>query len=200
VRGCHGVEDNYNTTLQGHDITESYINLTTAFPTITFNMRTGPWQPTNIESGQNFIRNCGSPPNFKLAVTLAAMAAAGVMPAGLNGSAGIFLAAAPASSIFNTPRPADPPWSSFGPLSSLVANSSEMCGQKLTCGQVWINMAWTLGFNSGRSASQRARGELPVQIVLDASLPDAADGAFLDCLYCLCDCFAYLWLIFMDFY
>ena len=32
VRGCHGVEDNYNTTLQGQDITESYINLTSAFP------------------------------------------------------------------------------------------------------------------------------------------------------------------------
>lgn len=52
VRGCHGVEDNYNTTLQGRDITESYVNLTSAFPAITFNMRTGPWMPTNIENGQ----------------------------------------------------------------------------------------------------------------------------------------------------
>jgi len=33
---------------------------------------------------QNFLKDCGSPPNFKLAVTLASMAAMGVMPAGLR--------------------------------------------------------------------------------------------------------------------
>ena len=74
-------------------------------------MRTGPWMPTNIENGQAFLKNCGSPPNFKLAVTLATMAASGVMPAGLNGSAGIFLAAAPAQSLFNARTKDQSPWS-----------------------------------------------------------------------------------------
>ena len=132
---------------QGQDITESYKNLTSAFPSITFNIRTGPWQPTNIEGGQNFIRNCGSPPNFKLAVTLASMAAMGVMPAALNGSAGIFLAAAPAESVYNahpdwSTHPE--PWSTSAPLSSLVVNSS-----------TWVNIAWSLAFNSGRTAGVR---------------------------------------------
>jgi hypothetical protein len=148
---------------QGQDITESYINLTSVFPSIAFNMRTGPWQPTNIEGGQNLIRNCGSPPNFKLAVTLGSRAANGVLPAGLNGSAGIFLAAAPAESAFNGHPPYPPdhtPWSTSAPLSSLVVNSS-----------TWINMAWTLAFNSGRTAGVRACGNV-----------------FVLCLYCACGC------------
>ena len=166
VRGCHGVEDNYNTTLQEQDIQDSYINLTFAFPHIVFNMRTGPWMPTNIENGQNFLKACGSPPNFKLAVTLASMAAAGVMPAGLKtGSAGIYLAAAPSRSLFNARDKTQPPWSTYGRLSSLVVNSL-----------VWVNLGWTLGHNSGRSEGEQSHGMDPIQIVLDASLPDAADG------------------------
>ena len=42
MRGSHGVEDNYNTTMQSRDIIASYINLTSAFSAITFNIRTGP--------------------------------------------------------------------------------------------------------------------------------------------------------------
>ena len=168
VRGMHGVENNYNTTLQSQDEKATWLNLTSAFPDVTFNMRTGPWMPNSIASGQRFLQGLGNPKNFKLAVTLATMARDGVMPAGLNGSAGIFLAAAPAQSVFNPARAltdTPTPWSAWAPLSSLPVNSS-----------VWINMAWTLGHNSGRSAAQQARGVEPVQIVLDASLPDAADG------------------------
>jgi hypothetical protein len=146
VRGCHGVEDNYNTTLQGQDIIDSWVNLTTAFPHIVFNMRTGPWMPTNIENGQAFLRSAGGRPNFKLAVTVASMAAAGVMPAGLNGSAGIFLAAAPAESAFNARTKDKRPWSTSGRLSALPVNSS-----------VWINMGWTLAHNSGRSVAEQVR-------------------------------------------
>ena len=122
--------------------------------------------PTNIENGQSFLRSCGYPPNLKLAVTLASMAAGGVMPATLrNGSVGMFLAAAPVASRFNAREKGQAPWSTFGTLSSMVVNSS-----------VWINMGWTLAYNSGRSPAERAQGKEPVQIVLDASLPDAADG------------------------
>ena len=53
-------------------------------------------QPASYTDGVQLLKQCGSPPNLKLALSLASLAASGTTPAQVDASlVGVWLAAAP---------------------------------------------------------------------------------------------------------